>query len=136
MISETIDDIIEMNKYLADFWSNSENWAPSDVYEILSNASLRRQLSLSESLKIWVTKELSEGESVLAWVNLGILVENTLKLFLVIYLENYMISERVVIKKKGKEKIIITPNNIKFEALKVFFLMKLINLLKINGENF
>ena len=44
------------------------------------------QVSLTETLGIWTDKdELTDGEIILAWVNLGALVEGTLKLFLSVY---------------------------------------------------
>ena len=47
------------------------------------------QASLATSLSRWVGAT-SDGDLILAWANLGTLVEGQLKLFLCVYYEDYM----------------------------------------------
>lgn len=68
---------------------------PSDGYEaaeLLAKSRLDRQVSLSRTLKIWLaptTPEDHDGRLILAWVNLGCLVESLMKFFLSVYRSDY-----------------------------------------------
>jgi hypothetical protein len=80
---------------IMDFWNyNSAGWAPKDVSDILARSMLEWQSSLAEALAIWLNGN-SEDELILAWANLGALVEGLLKLFLCVYLRGYRKAERV-----------------------------------------
>lgn len=89
--SKTIQSIIEINKKLEVFWKNSNGWASDSTAKFISVARLDWQSSLSRTLSIYldagVRKE--EGGLILAWVNLGALVEGTMKLFFSVFLEDY-----------------------------------------------
>lgn len=83
-INEVITRIVSLNTGLRKFWSDAKGWAPVEAAELLSKSRLDWQVSLSKSLVLWVN-ELPKGEDatlILAWANLGSLVEGTLKLFL------------------------------------------------------
>jgi hypothetical protein len=70
---------------IMNFWQyNSADWVPTDVTEILEKSMLGRQSALAKALAIWLNRN-SEGELILAWANLGALVEGLLKLFLCVY---------------------------------------------------
>jgi hypothetical protein len=114
-----VDKIIEANSWLADFWSHSHGWAPKRAADLMSASRLDRQVSLSRTLKLWIrdiNHKLTDGELILAWSNLGSLVEGTLKLFCSIYYESYRKDIRAVRKKSGE---IINPDIISLEQLKV-----------------
>lgn len=82
-------------RQIMDFWQyTSAGWAPREVSEILAKSKLEWQSSLAEALAIWLNGN-SEGELILAWANLGALVEGLLKLFLCVYLHDYRKAERV-----------------------------------------
>lgn len=66
-----------------------EGWAPEPAARLLSEARLDWQLSLAETIKMWLGRELSSGELILAWTNLGSLLEGTLAVFLTVYYNNY-----------------------------------------------
>ncbi|WP_027182925.1 hypothetical protein [Desulfovibrio inopinatus] len=114
---KTIDNIIHANVMLQKFWSNANGWAPSNAASLMSKSRLDRQVSLSKALHIWLEREsLSEGELILAWANLGALVEGTLKLFFSVYLNDYLQSGRIETDKNGFPKL---PDIVSLEYLKV-----------------
>jgi hypothetical protein len=58
----------------------------------MTKSRLDRQVSLSRSLRHWVTDppdSLEDGDLILGWANLGSLVEGTIKLFLAVYYQDY-----------------------------------------------
>jgi hypothetical protein len=114
-----VDKIIEANLWLANFWSHSHGWAPNRAADLMSASRLDRQVSLSRTLKLWVrdeNNELSDGELILAWANLGTLIEGTLKLFCSIFYEDYRKDIRAP---KNKRDEIKEPDIIRLEDLKV-----------------
>jgi hypothetical protein len=117
-VNEIIREIISINQKQAEFWRNAHGWAPSNASELLSISRLDWQVSLSETLSIWKThtdSTLSDGELILAWANLGALVEGTMKLFLSVYYDDYCKDEI-----RYKEK----PDTLAFEKLKQFLSKK------------
>jgi len=88
---ETVDNIIKKNTEFQNFGSKAYGWAPNSVAELLENSMLEWQVNLSICLKIWVDKgdAMSDGELILVWVNLGSLLEGSMKFFLCVYLEDY-----------------------------------------------
>ncbi len=122
--SEIIIAIINENKKLMSFWKSSFGWAPLSSATLLFKSRLDWQVSLSESLIHWIHgKNISNGDLILAWANLGALVEGSLKLFLSIFYEDYR-NDINCIKKKDK---IINPDVLKFEQIRQF--LKKSNLL-------
>jgi len=91
-IGETVARIVKLNAGLAQFWSSAQGWAPKGAADLVSKSRLDRQVSLSESLRHWTQgaeAEISDGDLILAWANLGSLIEGTIKLFLAVYYEDY-----------------------------------------------
>lgn len=91
-IDEVVARIERLNLGLASFWGHSQGWAPIAVAELLSKSRLDWQASLSASLRHWVGGEpnvLPPGDLILAWANLGSLLEGTLKTLLSVYYETY-----------------------------------------------
>ena len=77
---------------LARFWKAAHGWAPIEAAGLLSKARLDWQVSLSSSLRNWLRDPpaaLSDGDLILAWTNLGALIEGTLKLFLSVYYNDF-----------------------------------------------
>lgn len=105
------------NKQLASFWSESHGWAPVESAELMSKSRLDWQVELSETLDIWSSDELKNGQLILAWANLGALIEGTLKLFLAVYYIDYK-GDAESFKSKGK---LIEPDSLMLEKLKQFF---------------
>jgi len=93
-ISDIVDRIATLADGLARFWNNAGGWAPADAAQMLSSARLDRIASLAHSLRRWVQEDtLSVGDLILAWANLGALMEGALKLFLCVYLADYRADE-------------------------------------------
>lgn len=117
--------IVARNRDLASFWSQAKGWAPEEAAELLSRSRLDRQVSLSESLMRWTTGEqLSDGDLILAWTNLGALLEGTLKLFLGVYYRDYIADaektqfQKVFDTESGTHR---APDGLMLEALSQYF---------------
>lgn len=92
-IGEVIDRIEKLNSQLAQFWSKSDGWAPVAAAGLLGKSRLDWQVSLSGSLRMWAgdhAGSLTPAELILAWANLGSLIEGTIKLFLSAYHHVYV----------------------------------------------
>ena len=113
-----VTQIVDLNKSLAEYCSYVQGWAPIEAGNLLNRSRLDWQVSLSESLKHWTdSKNLSDGDLILAWANLGSLVEGTMKLFLSVFYDDYK-KDIQAIKKKGK---LVDPDRLMLEQLKSFF---------------
>lgn len=124
-IDEVVTHIVELNASLAKFWSDCRGWAPVDVVETLREARLDRQLSLSECPRYWAVSPsecvLSDGQLILAWTNLGSLIEGTLKLFLSVYSDDYKASVHACKERKGTKKgQIAEPGTLTIQPLRDF----------------
>jgi hypothetical protein len=119
---ETCTAIFQETTKIMEFWKhNSAGWAPAEAAELLTRSMLEWQSSLAESLKIWLGCK-SEGELILAWVNLGSLVEGFLKLFLCVYYKDYAKDDAAAREKKSNH--LIDPDGQELESLRVFFTKK------------
>lgn len=123
-IDEVVDRIVSLNDGLGQFWTEAEGWAPIEAAHLLSKSRLDWQVSLSVCLKIWLSEPLPENENgrlILAWTNLGSLVEGTMKLFLSIFYKDYK-DDVEAIKKKGK---LIDIDGLQLESMRQFFRKKI-----------
>jgi hypothetical protein len=119
-IVEVMDRIVTLNDDLRQFWTKADGWAPIEAAELLSKSRLDWQVSLSICLKIWASEPLPDDENgrlILAWANLGSLVEGTMKLLLSVFYKNYK-KDVEAIKKKGK---LMEPNGLQLESMRQFF---------------
>ena len=110
-----IESIISLNVKLAAFWSNSHGWASEDAAQLMSKSRLDRQVELSRALQLWDFKKFKDGQLILAWANLGALIEGTLKLFLAVYYEDYK-ADGIFLGGKLEQ-----PDSLTLEKLKQFF---------------
>ncbi|UST92750.1 hypothetical protein [Pseudomonas siliginis] len=101
---------------MMEFWKSPHGWAPFEAAELLNKSMLEWQSSLARSLSKW-TGPLSDGELILAWANIGALVEGQLKLFLSAYYNDY-VADAESIKRNG---IVQDPDGVSLEPLRVFF---------------
>lgn len=120
MYNKIVKRIISGNKQLASFWSASRGWAPDEAAELMSKSRLDWQVELSETLNLWSFDDIKSGQLILAWANLGALIEGTLKLFLAVYYKDYQ-GDADNFKSKGK---LIEPDSLALEKLKQFFKKK------------
>lgn len=135
---EVVAGIESLSRGLARFWSESEGWAPVEAAGLLSKARLDWQVSLSGTLRLWDRDEhttLTDGELILAWANLGSLLEGSLKLLLSVYYKDYAADLEALKKsnaydhKKGKPH---SPDALTLEPLRLF--MKERDLLSADGH--
>jgi hypothetical protein len=119
-IDQVVSRIINLNDGLKRFWTKAEEWAPIEAAQLLSKSRLDWQVSLSYGLKNWLedpSPENQNGRLIIAWANLGSLVEGTMKLFLSVWYNDYK-SDVEAIKKKGD---LIDPDNMQLEQMRQFF---------------
>lgn len=123
-----IAEIVALNQKCADFWHSAHGWAPDEAAELLARARLDWQVSLSETLEMWVSDDchpLDSGRLILAWVNLGALVEGTLKLLFCVYYCEYA-ENTEALKYAGamdrKRGVPEEPDGINFDKLRKFLL--------------
>jgi hypothetical protein len=91
-IGEVVDRIESLNGGITKFWSKSDGWAPVAAAGLLGKSRLDWQASLSGSLRLWIREPanaLTPGELILAWANLGSLIEGTIKTLLSVWYETY-----------------------------------------------
>jgi hypothetical protein len=126
-IKQVVEEIERINAEIANFWSNPKGWAPERARDVLATSRLDWQVSLSATLHIWISKleaQLSPGELILAWANLGSLLEGTMKTLLVVYYDDY-IKDVENIKKAGafnnKKNLPHNPDRLRLEQLKIYF---------------
>lgn len=125
-----VEEITAINAKCAQFWNASQGWAPSEVADILTKSRLDWQVSLSKTLNIWMTvpeKEMDSGKLILAWVNLGALVEGTLKLYLCVFYKDFL-NDIEAAKESGaydnRKKKIKKPDGLQFDNLRRFLILK------------
>ena len=113
---ETVKNIIRKNEEILNFFGNgARGWAPESAADLLAKSRLDWQLSLSKSLNNWRAvsfEELSDGDFILAWANLGCLVEGTMKLLLAVFYEDY---------KRDNNKPKFEPDVLYFQTLIEYF---------------
>lgn len=119
---KTVQTIIRVNEELCSFWGSAQGWAPIEASDLMSKSRLDRQVSLSKSLYNWShLNESKEGDLILAWVNLGSLIEGTMKLFLSVFLSDYKNDQKDYLHKNGKKVYPNSPDTLSLGMLKGFF---------------
>lgn len=119
-VKAAITEIIASNERIRKFWTEeASGWSPRETAELLENSRMDRLLSLSHSLRLWTepcAEEDREGRLILAWANLGILVEGTMTWFLCVYEGDY--SKQPMKTRTGSD---LRPNRLRFEEMCRFF---------------
>ena len=115
---ETAQRIQQRVTDMMDFWKSAHGWAPIEAANLLNKSMLEWQKSLASTLSLW-TGELSDGELILAWANIGALVEGQLKLFLSVFYKDYTKNIDAAIKTKGGT--IKDPDGLMLDPLRQFF---------------
>lgn len=98
----SLEQIRSKTKATIQSWSETCGLAPKGVTGKLDAAMFDWMGDLTDSLDIWIAKSLdmTDGELILAWTNLGALVECWLRFFYCVYYEDYMKNPKPG--KKGK----------------------------------
>jgi hypothetical protein len=119
VVSELVQEATEIHQV----WSSPHGWAPIAAADLLSKSRLDWQVSLTKCLAGWTTAttaEESDGRLILAWANLGALVEGTLKWFLSIFYEDYR-TDVEAIRRRGS---LQDPDVLTLEPLRNFFRLR------------
>lgn len=120
-VRRAINEIVEIYRDHQYFWGNAAGWAPEEAKKILTRSRLDWLHALSESLFTWTevyrTSTDNEGKLILAWANLGALLEGGIKLFLSVHVNQYQRSQHRYQDQKGN---LIEPDVLPLEKLKVF----------------
>jgi hypothetical protein len=116
---ELCNRIATLTNDIMTFWADG-GWAPHDAACLLDRSMLLWQASLAKSLSIWVDGT-SDGELILAWANLGALVEGQLKLFLCVHYNDYQ-NDVEGIRSRGEK---IDPDISMLEGLRQFFVKRI-----------
>ena len=103
------------------FWKSAHGWAPIETAGLLDKSMLEWQTSLAESLHRWLDSS-SDGDLILAWVNLGSLVEGQLKLFLSVWYQDYKVDADAIKDQRGRTK---DPDVCELEPLRQFFVKRI-----------
>ena len=117
MSQSIFEKLQTQTKNMSLIWKETRGIAPDSVADKLDDAMLKWMCELTDTLGIWIEKgtSMTDGELILARINMGSLVECWLKFFYCAYYEDYLNAPHKV-SKKGKE-IIIEPEKMKFEDL-------------------
>ena len=118
-LPEVVERIVNLTTGLRDFWLSCEGWAPIGAAALLGRSRLDWQAQLARSLRRWLPtdEELSDGDLILAWCNLGALVEGALKLFLSVFHEDYADDVEAI----RRAQALVGPDALTLEALRQFF---------------
>ena len=123
-VQDVLDAIISKNDDLARFWTNPCGWAPVEAAGLLSKSRLDWQVSLSRTLRLWLPPEAdvnapdADGRLILAWANLGSLVEGSLKWFLSVFYDDYKGDSAAIRDRVGAVR---DPDSLTLEPIRVFF---------------
>lgn len=132
--SEIVDKIVELNEHIESFWAKSQGWAPIDAANLLSKSRLDWLVSLSHSLYKWKedpVEKANYGDLILAWANLGALVEGSMKFFLSVFHENYRIDDNALMQ-RGQQ---VEPDGAMFNGLRLFFEKSVWNDAELKEKN-
>jgi len=123
-LPQLVDLIVRRNEAITRFWSKAFGWAPLEAANLLSKSRLDWQVSLSRTLSLWVTLKVEpdhpefDGRLILAWANLGALVEGTLKWFASVFYSDYVKDQHVIRERNGD---LVDPDSAQFGRLRAFF---------------
>jgi len=116
---ELCSRIATLTDSVMSFWADG-GWAQGEAARLLDRSMLLWQASLAKTLITWINGT-SEGELILAWANLGALVEGQLKLFLCVHYYEYK-NEVEGIRRYGEK---IDPDVSMLEGIRQFFVKRI-----------
>ena len=118
---ELCDRIEKLTTRMMDFWKSAHGWAPIEAAGLLSKSMLEWQASLSSSLRLWLCSS-SDGDLILAWANIGALVEGQMKLFLSVWYNDYSADSDAIRDQRGR---LQDPDGSTIEPLRQFFVKRI-----------
>jgi hypothetical protein len=117
-IETVIQDIIRHNKKAWEMWPQSHGWTPREAADLLTQSRLDWMVSLSHCLNLWLVDpepDEADGRLILAWANLGSLVEGSMKILLCLCYSDYAQNP---VKRGGKDS---DPDVLQLEQLRQFY---------------
>lgn len=123
-ILNEIQKIVRVSEALRRFWSNSGGWAPERATNLLAEARLDRQVSFANTLCEYfeqIPDESLDAKIILGYATLRGMCESTIKLFISVYVEDYLRDADVILNRRG---VAVLPKDIKFDRLISFYLRK------------
>jgi hypothetical protein len=118
-LHQAISDIIRINEHILNFWGNG-GWVGGDAAGLLRSSRLDWQVSLAKTLRLWRDNPVQDevdGRLILAWANLGALVEGTMKWFLSVFYDDYQCNPV-----KQKKDAVSDPDELIFIKMNTFFM--------------
>src|SRR5688572_9451640 len=92
-LDDVISEIVRVHEEINSNWKNLHGWAPPSAATLLDESRLDWLASLAHTLRLWAnatpSEEEHDGHLILAWANLGSLVEGLLKFFLSVHATDY-----------------------------------------------
>jgi len=113
---DACDLIIGISTKWAAFWPRSHGWAPSIAADLMKQELMDRQLEMARALKKWPKRLLdedSQGDLVLAWTNLGSVIEGALKVYMCVFYVDWLNDEDTPVRRSDKK----TPDGGKLGAM-------------------
>jgi hypothetical protein len=125
--------MLKATRGLKEFWGDGycKGWISDRAYEQLSTARLDRWLSITYLLNEWfnesINKQFSNDQlrqsfQIIGWVNLGAMLECSIKLFLTVHIETYEEDNDAYRNNKTSE--LMYPESLTLDKLKQFFSKK------------
>ncbi len=119
-VTTALDQTISLNERIRSFWQErASGWAPRKATTMLENSGMDRLVSLSHNLRLWTqprSEAEDEGRLILAWANLGILVEGAMTWFLCVWVDAY--ARNPMQSRKGHD---LDANRLSFEEMTQFY---------------
>lgn len=119
-MSKTTEQICSLTDQKLALWADVFGYAPIAAAIKLDKAMLTWMKSLTYTLRMWENQaelgelDMTEGEQILAYANLGSLVESWLKFFLSVYYLDYLHNPH---QRKGT---VVEPEDLELEELKQY----------------
>lgn len=113
---DACDLIIDISTKWAAFWPKSHGWAPSIAADLMKQELMDRQLAMARALKNWPKRLLEkdgQGDLVLAWTNLGSVIEGALKVYMCVFYADWLNDADAPVKHGSKK----TPDGGKLGAM-------------------
>jgi hypothetical protein len=120
-IEKRLRAIEEISYRTSRFWTKAHGWAPKEAADLLCKSRLDWLDSFNRTLRARVQEVIENPDEpsvlILAWAHLRTLVEGHLKLFLAVFLVDYLKDAHVPTTKNGAK---IVPDTLKYEAIRQF----------------
>ena len=128
LLLSVVDEIYKINRKIQNEFGQQANiFVQAGAKNAVQKVRFDQLTSLSLTLKKWLQQDLTEGELILAWVNLGALLEGTMKAFLTVYFDDFEKdkenhnSSNAIHKKGSLKGTVKQPGKLKLEDLIIYF---------------